>query len=338
MTKGIKTEMSQDSPNSSDINSQLIRQNSELTKPSFSSSPSLTEIISRSLIHIKTSKALAVRHRIGEHELCGPDYRLVCIWAEELCLKKEEVLYRLLDRSETTTVVLPGGGMIISNSYGNWVMDELRSNEYTTLVNGSFRRLLIIHSYMPISAIPLISGLMIQNIRLHGDDCYQGCKDFDLNLNSVPDLVELRSHSINIKNFELFVVPKLKKFQCSRAGLSHLDLYGVPALTLLDCAANNLTELDLSSVPALTELNCQVNNLTQLDLSPVPNLSILLCDRNELQKLDLSHVLNLTKLVCEENPITELDIRSLEHLRSLNEWGIDGIYSEKIRLIKRKDQ
>jgi len=58
--------------------------------------PALAEIINRSLAQIQTSRALTTRHRIGEHELCGPDYRLVCALAEDVRLIPEEVLKRLL--------------------------------------------------------------------------------------------------------------------------------------------------------------------------------------------------------------------------------------------------
>ena len=59
------------------------------------SSGPLDEMVERSLVSIRTSKEL---HRIGEHELYGPDYRLVCVWAEETGMSKEEVLEELLEQ------------------------------------------------------------------------------------------------------------------------------------------------------------------------------------------------------------------------------------------------
>jgi len=331
--------MSEELPESLTQICQVNRQKSELTKLSTNGSPALKEIISRSLIHIQTSKALSVRHKVGEHELCGPDYQLVCVWAEELRLTSEEVLYRLMDRSETTTVITPGGGMILTHSIENSVLDDFRENYYTTLVNGSFKRMLVIRKDMPITGIPSIQGLVIQNIRLHEGICYEGNKDFDLDLNSVPDLVELYSRSFQIKNFDLSAVPKLKKLECSWGNLVDLELSGVPFLAELDCRGNSLAQLDLSPIPNLSVLVCDRNQLLELDLSPVPNLSILVCSHNQLRELDLSFVPNLTKLICEDNPIAELDIRCLKHLQSLNEFGFkDCIHSDKIRLIKRKDQ
>ena len=62
--------------------------------PGGESSP-VHEMVSRSLAQLQTSKALEVMHRIGEHLLCGPDYRLVCAMAEDVGKTPEEVLEAL---------------------------------------------------------------------------------------------------------------------------------------------------------------------------------------------------------------------------------------------------
>ncbi|MGY8642215.1 MAG: hypothetical protein ACKVJU_14115 [Verrucomicrobiales bacterium] len=67
-----------------------------LAKRAPETSGAMSEMVSRSLVHIQTSKALAMLHRIGEHDLYGPDYRLVCAWAEELRWAPEEVLAHLV--------------------------------------------------------------------------------------------------------------------------------------------------------------------------------------------------------------------------------------------------
>lgn len=46
----------------------IISQKSELTEISDGVSSPMSEIISRSLVHNQTSKAMSVRHRIGDHE------------------------------------------------------------------------------------------------------------------------------------------------------------------------------------------------------------------------------------------------------------------------------
>ena len=84
------------SPTPTEESGLRIQREAGLAKLPNEGSPALSEIISRSLVHIQTSRALGIRQRIGEHELCGPDYRLVCTWAEELRLTPEVVLKRLL--------------------------------------------------------------------------------------------------------------------------------------------------------------------------------------------------------------------------------------------------
>ena len=51
---------------------------SALPAISAKSSGPLDEMVERSLSSIRTSKELSAKHRIGEHELYGPDYHLAC--------------------------------------------------------------------------------------------------------------------------------------------------------------------------------------------------------------------------------------------------------------------
>jgi hypothetical protein len=54
----------------------IINQKSELTEISDGVSSPMSEIISRSLVHIQTSKAMSVGHRIGDHETHNLDNTL----------------------------------------------------------------------------------------------------------------------------------------------------------------------------------------------------------------------------------------------------------------------
>lgn len=315
--------MPDDRPDSEAHNSQIIRQESELAQFPDGGSPVLAEIINRSLGHIQTSRTLAIRHQIGEHKLCGPDYQLVCSWAEELKLTKEDVLDRLLDRSQiqitdmsqikTTAGSRTARAIRTDLSFGEFMLNGYRSSEFTTIVDGHFESLLVIRNELGITGIPIIQGLMIKKIRL-----YAGEYLAELDLSYVPHLTELYCGPNHLMSLNLSAVPKLKKIECNGGDLVHLDL---------------------SWVPDLMELSCRANQLTELDLSPVPKLTLLECDGNQLTALNLSAVPNLAKLMCEGNPIPELDIRGLKHLRSLNFGGIENwIHSDNIRLIKRKDQ
>ena len=140
----------------------IIRREAELAILPEVASAALTEIINRSLVHIQTSKDLAKLYRIGEHEVLGPDYRLVCAWAEELDLAPDDVLERLLR--------IP-----------KWAV-----NDCVTVLKGHFRSLYVDGECLPISYLPKIKGLEISNIAMVGN--YSGAKSTGLPANA--DLME----------------------------------------------------------------------------------------------------------------------------------------------------
>jgi Leucine-rich repeat (LRR) protein len=295
--------MSQEHPITPAANSLLIRPSYGLVSLPEGGSPALSEIISRSLVHIQASRALATRHRIGEHELCEPDYGLVCAFAEDLRLPPEEVLKRLL---------LPKSGYLFPD---------------TRIEDGRFKELLVDRETLPISSIPFIEGLVVERLFLRLQETPSG-----LDLSMFPNLTVLYCGWNPLTELDLSQVPNLTVLWCGENQLTELDLSQVPNLTKLECEGNQLTELDLSQVSNLTKLDCDRNQLTELDLSQVPNLTVLYCDGNQLTELDLSQVPNLTELYCDWNPLTELDISNLQNLNSLS-------YDEgKTRLIQRPDQ
>jgi len=284
----------------------------------------LTEIINRSLVHIQTSKALEMRHRVGEHELCWPDYRLVCAIAEDVRLPPKEALKRLL----------------LSTSRGSSSWD-------TRIEDGRLKALQVDRDTLPLSSIPFIEGLVVEILDLQFQESFSG---FDLSM--FPNLTELLCTDNRLAELDLSHVPKLAKLTCYSNHLTKLDLSHVPNLMELWCFSNHLTELDLSHVPNLTALWCHCNQLTELDLSYVPNLTALLCFGNQLTELNLSHLSNLrelwcwdnhltklnltatpnlTLLKCSDNCLTELDIRNIQNLEDLE-------YDPAVRLIQRADQ
>jgi len=252
--------------------------------------PALAEIINRSLVQILTSKALAARHRIGEHELCGPDYRLVCALAEDMGLTPEETLRRLL---------LTGGK-------GLECWD-------TRIENGRFKALRFREETLRISSIPVIEGLGVETVSL---GLHEGFVRLDVSM--FPNLTELSCWNNQLTEMDLSHVPNLTVLSCNRNQLTELNLSQVPNLTELWCYQNHLTELDLSHVPNLTVLSCSGNQLAELDLSQVPNLTELACNENHLTELDLSHVPNLSWLSCSGNHLTELDLSQVPNLTLLS--------------------
>lgn len=258
-------------------------------------SSALIEIIDRSLAHIQTSKTRAALHWIGTHELCGPDYHLVCAWAEELGILPEEVLQHLLE--EDSEDALP----------------EWR----TIIVGGTFESLQVDRTVLPIQEIPEVEGLVLKRLRLFYSGYGRRRGMLKLDLASVPDLTELDCNYMDLTELNLASALKLTAIQCSFNGLTELDLSQVPNLTNLKCIFNQLTKLDLSSVPNLKQLTCCSNKLTGLDLSSVPNITAIDCSENHLTDLDLSLASNLKVLFCNHNQLTDLNLSSIPSLVAL---------------------
>ena len=349
--------MSKEPPKSTEGSELQIRREAGLAKLPNGNSSALSEIVRRSLIHIQTSKALGARHRIGEYEILGPDYRLVCAWAEQLQLTREEVL---------TSLLTPG-----AESWRNWD---------TCLLNGRFKSLRVPEKILPIYSIPNIAGLVVETLSLELENdfsnlslssfpnlkklCCRVTELRNLDLSGAPLLTELLCDCNRLKGLDLSTVPFLSVLWCDSNGLSNLDLSGVPLLTELRCGSNRLESLDLSAVPRLTTLSCGCHQLAELDLtsvphltklsiahrnaffghgnrakplkldlSPVPLLNELCCTDAELTELDLSAVPLLLELKCASNHLlTKLDISPLKYLSRL-EYDQD-----KVVLIQRPDQ
>lgn len=259
--------MSQESPDQSH-KELIIRPSTGLvTLPDGSSSP-MAEIISRSIAHIQTRKALAIRYRVGEHELLWPDYHLVCAWAEQLQMTREEVLNNLL---------IPG--------FDSWMSWD------TSILNGRFNALRIDETTLPIFSVPSITGLAIESLSLGLTEEFSR-----LELSIFPNLRKLSCRVTELRELDLSGTPLLTELLCDSNRLMELDLFCVPLLTVLWCDSNPLGRLNLSGVPLLAELRCGGNRLKELDLSAVSRLKVLSCSGSRLATLDLTPVPYLTKL------------------------------------------
>lgn len=128
-----------------------VRTSRALTNPVGNDFPALSEMVSRSLANIEASNQLSTLHRVGEHELHDPDYRLVCAWAEETGWSNEKVLDFLLE-----------------------IKAEVSGGRFVKLVLSA-----------PIKSIPLIEGLEVAIL-----DCSDN-KLTELDLTPVPNLKEL---------------------------------------------------------------------------------------------------------------------------------------------------
>lgn len=272
----------------------LFQLRAELSAIPQGDSPLLSEIINRSLLDLRKNNALENRHQIGSHKLDGPDYRLVCSWGEELKLTSEDVLERLLRKPDR------------------------HEDDGTILKDGKFRSLYVDGKILPISGVPLISGLVVETFTLRPKKRGKFSK---LNLSSFPDLTKFDCAYNKLLKLDLSMVPKLSRLYCGSNRLKNLDLSFVPGLTELDCFGNFLNELELSKIPNLTILRCGWNGLTNLDLIAVPNLQELDCRLNKLTSLNLAPIPNLSKLACGSNSVNILDITPLKNLQLLDHFG-----------------
>ena len=281
-------------------NGLVIRPSTDLVRLPDGGSSALSEIISRSLVHIQASQSLGTLHRIGEHELHGPDYRLVCAWAQELGLTAEDVLIVLLRKNEDLDF-------------------------QTQLVSGRFRSICVDRNVLPIKEFHSAEKLYLNRLHFaYLEDRDTGEEGFNLNrtlkvdLSAVPNLTELYCGDNHLIELDLSAVPNLTILDCGGNQLSGLDLSTVPNLTDLSCAGSQLSELDLSTVPNLKKLNCASTLLTKLDLSAVPNLTQLCWSNNHLMDIDLTPIPNLKTLYCARNHLSDLDLSAIPNLERLN--------------------
>ncbi len=286
----------------SDKHGIIIRPSTGLVSHPNGDSPALGEIMTRSMVHIQTSKALEMRHRVGEQELFGPDYRLVCAFAEDLRLMPEEVLSRLL---------------VTRCDKKGW---------NTKVEDGRFMALHIDKKTLPISSIPSIDGLIVEILRVQLQALLS---DFDFSM--LPNLKVLGCGGNQLTKLDLAQNPNLRELACHGNRLTELDLSGTPNLTVLNCYGNQLSDLDLSAAPHLRKFYCYGNKLIKLALSDAPNLTDVSCAGNKLTELDLSGSSNLTHLSCYGNQLIVLDIRNLRNLETLK-------CDPATRLIQRPDQ
>ena len=301
---------------------QIIQQESELVRPPVDGSPALAEIMSRSLVHIKTSKSLAPRHQVGNHELHDPDYRLVVAWAEELQLKPEEVLKKLLPSD--FYLGLP-----------TWFRSFGETETLTIITEGRFHSLFVDKERLPISDIPLIEGLTFKELKLwnwgnttiqinlyrfrsleHFDCGFNGLTD--LHLAGAENLKSLSCGDNKLSELDLSSAKNLRKLRCPSNMLTEINLALNKSIVFLDLGGNPIKSIDLSDVPKLTDLECNSCEIENLDLSEASEIKRLFCGFNQLSELNLSVVSDLKELFCGSNQLSELDLTSLSGLELLN--------------------
>jgi hypothetical protein len=240
--------------------------------------PALEEMIGRSLLHIETSKTMSTLHRIGKHELYEPDYRLVCSWAEELGIDKEDVLFRLMDGAESELMNLRWGESLMK----------------TTIFNGKFKSIFVYGDILDISEFAPINGLDIDRMYLW--DC---CNIININLSEFINLDELFITS-SLKNIDLSKNLNITKL-CIGHDMTELNITMLSKLKELGCRGNKLSELNLSGNSSISKINCSDNKLQNINLLDVPFLTELHCGDNDISELDIRKLYQLKNLTYERN-------------------------------------
>ena len=264
----------------------------------------------------------APRFRIGEHELCGPDFRQILRWAADMDLEPLVFLERLTDLS----LRCPEVRLLLA------IFSE--DPRLTRIANGC---LVAIHwdlELLPIEYFQPVETLQIEALSFEP----KLRRLLRVDLSAVPRLTELHCNRTGITDLDLSAVPGLKELHCNMTGVTKLDLSAVPGLTKLWCGETDITELDLSAVPGLTELHCNHTGITELDLSAVPGLTELHCNHTGITELDLSAVPELTKLDCRWcGGLTRLDLSAVPELTTLNCSCCEGLTELDIRPLEKLD-
>jgi len=291
--------------------------------------PAAPESNSNSHVHIRTRKVQEALHRIGDQELYGPDYHLLCAFAEESKCTPKETLDELLGRKQT--------------------LSGTRRRYAAEIVDGRFSSLSVFASA---SSFPSIQGLTLTRL------CLRGWNSAKIDLNPFPHLNTLECSSDQLTEIDLSQVPNLTSLSLVGGNqLRELELSPVPHLLSLTCISERLTRLDLTPVPNLTSLTIAygLNNLdlspvprltslkfdsakpvgtgwrdyrthyfdhfTTIDLRPVPELRSLSLHSNRITKLDLKPVRKLESLECHLWRLEKLDLRPVPNLTSLGCWS-----------------
>ncbi|SHE85590.1 hypothetical protein, partial [Thermomonas hydrothermalis] len=152
----------------------------------------------------RTRQALAQpRHRVGEYELCEPDYQQLLLWADRLDLEPEEVLARLsaaraeafLDTEESLCLVVR---------------------------EGHFLQIVWDGQALPLQAFEWLPGLQLETLAVIRAMPRWPAEQ------KLPSLRRLQVSSLALASLDLTPVPGLTKLDCSENQLTELDLTPVP--------------------------------------------------------------------------------------------------------------
>lgn len=250
---------------------------------------------------------VAAKFRIGECELCEPDYRQLIIWAEQLRLTPAETLRRLKQglRAKGNETRVENGKFTALN----WDAGLLHGSDFQMSIELELSKL----SFAPVDVI--------------ADSCDGDLEDFD-GISAWDELPKEYDRKAKVLRISSNALPRLKVLDCACIGLEYLVMGSAPELERLDCTQNCLSVMNLRSFPILKELICPSNLIKELDLHSVSKLRKLNCSDNDMRELILPNLPDLVELECSNSLwdkdagggryLEKIDLRGAPNLEHLN--------------------
>jgi hypothetical protein len=236
------------------------------------------------LVRRQQTSLQAERFRIGDHELCGPDYRQILHWATSLELAPEIFLERLFFERHLA------GRISDDHPLKSWAGTKIRNGQLVSIHWDA--------KILPLSLLRLVENIATTALSFE----YDGSDVIStLELKLLPFLARLDCSWTSVSDLDLSAVPRLTELRCNSTNITELDLFPVQGLTKLFCCGTKVTELDLSPTPRLTALGCGLTGITKLDLLPMPELAMLSCWGTKITELNLAHVPALSELYCNSD-------------------------------------
>jgi hypothetical protein len=267
------------------------------------------------------------RYKIGEQELCEPDYLQVLEWAKQVKMEPQECLHvlrfgprRLRNNTIEYSQIFDGKfesiwwDCILTNSEDLFCKEDVWSKSLFKVFSCTQPLELKELHLSGIQKLSITSTLFkLNKLSIHSNS------EVNLtNLSFCPNLKRLDS-GVPFLGLDTVVRMLLNNFGRYRGKQGRqLDLSLVPKLSVMDCSNFGLEKLDLTDLPNLKELDCSGNNLRNIDLSNLPKLRRLVFKDTNIKNIDLSGVPLLEELYCPDaSQIAELDISRLKGLKTL---------------------
>ena len=231
-------------------------------------------------------------HKLGEYQLCDPDFQQIHSWAKSLRMAPNVLLQTLA-----------------KTIYRSQYEDTIGSGTTFFVEHGRIKNVVWDFDALPIEEFRWQEGLRIETLFFMGTPTAGIVLD-------IPSLLCLNVSYLDLTELNLTGVPGLLVLFCRRNRLSKLDVSNHDYLEVLCCDYNQIKELKFGTHMTIGILSCAENKLESLNVSRLSSIESLWCGGNQISKLDLSNARSLKTLSCTNNPIESLDIRQCSALKN----------------------